>query len=98
MRLRSRAALEAGGAIVSGARDKPGNATVQVKPGDLDALSCRCPRFPQCGHGFTLEYFGPGGEHLYRDWLKDDFGAMLTPPPERPWSSPALSFRLAHPP
>lgn len=74
-------ALEAGGEIVSGVLDAQGNAVVQVKPGDLDALHLRNPVFLNAGVGFTIEYFGPGGDRLHRDWFKDDFEKMVTPPP-----------------
>lgn len=75
------AALDAGGEIVSGVVDAQGNAVVQVKPGDLDALQLRNPVFLNAGTGFTIEYFGPGGDKLHRDWFKDDFERMVKPPP-----------------
>jgi hypothetical protein len=75
------AALDAGGRVVSGARDADGNATVQVAPGNLDAVSFAAPTFVDAGTGFLIEYFGPGGDANLRDWLKDDFDVMLTPPP-----------------
>jgi catechol 2,3-dioxygenase-like lactoylglutathione lyase family enzyme len=74
-------ALEAGGEIVSGVVDDQGNAVVQVKPGDLDSLQLRNPVFLNAGTGFTIEYFGPGGDQLHRDWFKNDFERMVTPPP-----------------
>ena len=74
-------ALEAGGEIVSTLVDTQGNAVVHVKPGDLDALELPKSLFLNAGIGFTLEYFGPGGEQMYRDWFKDDYDVMLKPPP-----------------
>lgn len=76
-----REALEAGGRIVSGIVDKDGNAAIQVAPGDLDTLELRNPVFLNAGTGFTIEYFGPGGDKLHRDWFKEDFEKMVTPPP-----------------
>jgi catechol 2,3-dioxygenase-like lactoylglutathione lyase family enzyme len=75
------AALEAGGRVVSGATDAEGNTAVQVTPGSLQSLRFAHPTFADAGTGFRLEYFGPGGDQMLRDWLQDDFGVMLTPPP-----------------
>jgi catechol 2,3-dioxygenase-like lactoylglutathione lyase family enzyme len=74
-------ALEAGGEIVSTLLDKQSNAVVHVKPGDLDALELPRSLFLNAGVGFTLEYFGPGSEQMYKDWFKDDYDRMLRPPP-----------------
>jgi catechol 2,3-dioxygenase-like lactoylglutathione lyase family enzyme len=74
-------ALEAGGKIVSTLVDTEGNAIVHVKPGDLDSLQLPRNLFLSAGLGFTLEYFGPGGEEMYKDWFKDDYDVMLKPPP-----------------
>ena len=74
-------ALGAGGEIVSATLDKQGNAVVQVKPGDLDGLELPRSLFITAGVGFTLEYFGPGSEQMYKDWFKEDYDAMLKPPP-----------------
>jgi catechol 2,3-dioxygenase-like lactoylglutathione lyase family enzyme len=79
------AALEAGGEIVNTILDRQGNATVQIKPGDLDAIELPRSLFLNAGVGFTLEYFGPGSEQMYRDWFGDQYETMLVPPP--PWES-----------
>ena len=81
MRASVKEVLEAGGEIVSTILDSQGNAIVHVKPGDLDALQLPGSLFLNAGIGFTIEYFGPGGEQMYRDWFKDDYGRMLKPPP-----------------
>ena len=75
------AALEAGGVIVSTVLDKQGNAAVHVTPGDLDAIDLPTSLFLTADVGFTLEYFGPGSEDMYKAWFKDDYDAMLKPPP-----------------
>jgi catechol 2,3-dioxygenase-like lactoylglutathione lyase family enzyme len=74
------AALDAGGKVVSGARDAAGNTTVQVTPGNLDAITFGAPTFVDAGTGFLIEYFGPGGDTTLRDWLKDDFGVIVEAP------------------
>jgi catechol 2,3-dioxygenase-like lactoylglutathione lyase family enzyme len=74
-------ALEAGGEIVSTIVDSQGNALVHVKPGDLDSIDLPRSLFLNAGVGFTLEYFGPGSEQMYREWFKDDYDLMLKPPP-----------------
>lgn len=75
------AALEAGGEIVSTVLDAQGNAVVHVTPGDLDAIELPKSLFLSAGVGFTLEYFGPGSEQMYREWFKDGYERMLTPAP-----------------
>jgi catechol 2,3-dioxygenase-like lactoylglutathione lyase family enzyme len=76
-----RSALEAGGEIVSTVLDKQGNAIVHVKPADLDAIELPRSLFVTANIGFTLEYFGPGSEAMYKDWFKDQYDVMLKPPP-----------------
>jgi catechol 2,3-dioxygenase-like lactoylglutathione lyase family enzyme len=81
MRAAITAAVEAGGQIVSGAMDADGNAVVQVTPANIEAVQFRNPTFIDAGVGFTVEYFGRGGDQMLRDWFKDEFDIMVTPPP-----------------
>ena len=76
-----KAALEAGGEVVNALHDRQGNAIVHVAPGDLDAIELPRSLFLNAGVGFTLEYFGPGSEAMYREWFGDNYGVMLKPPP-----------------
>jgi catechol 2,3-dioxygenase-like lactoylglutathione lyase family enzyme len=81
MRAAITAAVEAGGQIVSGAMDENGNAVVQVTPANIETVQFRNPTFIDAGVGFTVEYFGRGGDQMLRDWFKDEFEIMITPPP-----------------
>jgi catechol 2,3-dioxygenase-like lactoylglutathione lyase family enzyme len=76
-----RDALEAGGQIVSGVVNKDGTAAVQVSSANFDAFDLRNPVFVNAGIGFTIEYFGPGGEQLHKDWFKEDYDKMVVAPP-----------------
>src|SRR5690606_7112739 len=85
LRARVTEALEAGGRILSTLVDAQGNAVVHVQPGDLDTLPLPKNLFVAENTGFTMEYFGPGGEQRYKAWFGDEYQRMLRPPP---WEQP----------
>jgi len=82
-------AVKEGGRITLARLAPNGNAEVQLSPGSsMEAIAAAIPPDrlayvdPGLG-GIQLEFVGPAAAEGLRDWMAEDFGALLAPPP--PW-------------
>lgn len=79
-------ALKGGARLVSASTDEQGNTSVQLLPGPAVGperlANLGMTTFLETGFGgWRIEYIGPPGEAFLRDWLKEAYEQIVTPPP-----------------
>jgi catechol 2,3-dioxygenase-like lactoylglutathione lyase family enzyme len=79
-------ALAAGALLVWASTDPQGNSVVQLLPraavGEEQLGRLGIATFVEGGFGATrIEYIGRAGEAFLRDWLRDAYETIVTPPP-----------------
>jgi hypothetical protein len=78
-------ALSGGAELVSATTDDAGHATVQLIPQakltseELDNIGIGA--FIEAGFGWRLEYIGETGEKFLREWLDEEFDAIIVTAP-----------------